>query len=222
MKTENLDEYFSDEKDKLAKIRPVWHFDFIKDNLKENSSIVDVGCGNGNLLKLFKENKFNDLYGIDINHYPLKGIIRKEADLNNIKINKVLLNKKFDVVCCCEVLEHLFDPVEKIKELGKMVTPGGLLLVTLPLDTSLPVRLKILFGKRFQNPFSVGSHIKFFKNEDALNLVSLLKDFKLIKSKNIGLGYGRLDHIFLFPLLAKLNKNLFSSGIIILLRKNSS
>jgi SAM-dependent methyltransferase len=43
----------------------------------------------------------------------------------------------FDVVLCTEVLEHVPDPVGVVNELGRILKPGGRLLLTAPLGSGL-------------------------------------------------------------------------------------
>lgn len=38
----------------------------------------------------------------------------------------------FDVVVCIEVLEHLFAPLDAVREMARVLRPGGLLIVTVP------------------------------------------------------------------------------------------
>ena len=41
----------------------------------------------------------------------------------------------FDVVLCTEVLEHVPDPVGAIREIGRLLIPGGVLLLTAPFNS---------------------------------------------------------------------------------------
>jgi SAM-dependent methyltransferase len=43
----------------------------------------------------------------------------------------------FDVVLCTEVLEHVPDPVRVVRELGRVLRPGGTILLTAPLGSGL-------------------------------------------------------------------------------------
>ncbi len=41
-------------------------------------------------------------------------------------------DESFDVVLCTEVIEHISNPIEAIKEFGRLLKPGGQLLLTAP------------------------------------------------------------------------------------------
>jgi SAM-dependent methyltransferase len=79
------------------------------------SSVVDVGCGVGTWLQVFDCYGIKDYLGVDGNHVP--------RDLLKIPSDKFLaadlttlrsLDRKFDLVCCVEVAEHL--PPEYARE----------------------------------------------------------------------------------------------------------
>lgn len=74
------------------------------------NSVVDVGCGIGTFLKIFKEHGIKEVLGIDGKW------VKKELLFNNINPeeflevdleNKISINKKFDLAISLEVAEHL-------------------------------------------------------------------------------------------------------------------
>jgi len=57
----------------------------------------------------------------------------------------------FDLVIMCETLEHLnFNPLPVIKEINRVMKPGGLFYLTVPNQLSAGNRLKVLRGKTIQ------------------------------------------------------------------------
>lgn len=54
----------------------------------------------------------------------------------------------FDAVCICDVIEHLHEsPRDILNAAGRMLRPGGLLLVTMPNSVNLKKRLKVAAGR---------------------------------------------------------------------------
>lgn len=69
-------------------------------------SVVDIGCGTGEILKILTASKGIDCQGIEgpwIESCPERFSNTKVADLRNF----IPLKKKFDVTICLEVAEHL-------------------------------------------------------------------------------------------------------------------
>lgn len=87
-------------------------------------SILDVGCGVGQWLKIFKDYGIETVVGIDGAHVPFeKKMIDPKTefkifDLRNIKEYK--LDEKFDLALNLEVAEHL--PEENAEELVDFLT----------------------------------------------------------------------------------------------------
>ncbi len=77
-------------------------------NLVNPKSVVDVGCGIGTWLSVFKSKGVKKVRGIDgkwVNKNQL--IISKEEFIQSDLNNPVNLNSKFDLVISLEVAEHL-------------------------------------------------------------------------------------------------------------------
>ena len=47
---------------------------------------------------------------------------------------KVIPESTFDIIVCTEVLEHTLNPFLAIREIHRLLTPGGLLLMSTPFD----------------------------------------------------------------------------------------
>ena len=55
-------------------------------------------------------------------------------------------DRSFDVIICSEVLEHVPEPIEVIKEFSRILRPGGRLLLTAPLVCALHQEPYIFYG----------------------------------------------------------------------------
>ena len=79
-------------------------------DLVNPTSVVDVGCGLGTFIHVFKDNGVADALGIDgswCNKELLFKYINKEEFLEKDLEQIIRIDKKFDLVVCLEVAEHL-------------------------------------------------------------------------------------------------------------------
>ncbi len=108
---------------------------------------LDVGCGTGLILRHLPENST----GIDLNPRNLEKAKRyaPSAALIQGDIEEALPfgDNSFQTVVCTEVLEHLLFPEKTLKEIKRILRPGGCLLGSVP-NNSLIWRLRgISFSK---------------------------------------------------------------------------
>lgn len=90
--------------------------------------ILDVGCGNKPYQDLFIESQYT---GIDIEgggHVDEA----KQVDRYFDGVQIPFPDNCFDMVICTQVLEHSTDPERLVKEMHRVLTPNGVLFVTVP------------------------------------------------------------------------------------------
>lgn len=102
------------------------------------SFVVDVGAGTCPYRQLFghciyKAHDFNKYEGEKLGGGTAYGAIDYVSDILALPLEDMSV----DVVLCTEVLEHVPDPVRALRELVRVVKPGGKLILTAPLGSGL-------------------------------------------------------------------------------------
>ena len=94
--------------------------------------ILDAGCGTGMILKYLQI--LGDVYGLDISkdalifsrNRGLPSLICGSADKLPFK------DELFDLVLALDVIEHIDEDLSAVRELNRVLKPGGRLILTVP------------------------------------------------------------------------------------------
>lgn len=95
----------------------------------KDKRILDIGCGNGDLLKEMRSYGFTRLTGSD-------PFIDKELDQRSIKIIKNSLNEikdKYDIIMSHHSLEHMVDPLDFFQNISRLLSSSGKLILRIPI-----------------------------------------------------------------------------------------
>ena len=124
-----------------------WHrfsIPYLKSVLTPQSKLVELGCGQGHLLRYLAHEKLlpeENLYGMDQSLTAVdfvKQFIPK-ANLSTGDIYQLQYPKDFfDICLLLETIEHFEDPAPAMDQVFSVMAPGGLLLVSFPNYLSLP------------------------------------------------------------------------------------
>ena len=106
--------------------------------IPNGSKILDIGAGGCPYKKLFSHcdyfsQDFVQLSSSQIQDKTGYGKIDYVCDILNIPVP----DSSFDYIICTEVIEHVPDPISVIKEISRILKPGGNLLITAPLQSGL-------------------------------------------------------------------------------------
>lgn len=116
--------------------------------------VLDIGCGGGYLAEAFAADGFQ-VTGLD----PAENSIaaaRRHAGETGLEIRYEVGrgeslpfgDETFDIVCCCDVLEHVDDAAQVLREAARALQPGGVFLY----DTvNRTLRSKLVMIKLWQD-----------------------------------------------------------------------
>ena len=123
--------YFKNKNDSLetAQNNKIQHI-IKKLNIQPNQKILDIGCGGGILTEPLARLGAK-VCGIDENENAIK-VATDHAKKNKLNIDykkmsfdKINFSKKFDVIVCMEVLEHLYDVDMLVSKVSQILKPSG-------------------------------------------------------------------------------------------------
>jgi SAM-dependent methyltransferase len=117
-------------------------------------SLLDAGCGDGRYFHVIAADPPTErLVGCDISERIL-ATARETAARVGLSPELVRANieslpfedESFDVVLCTQVLEHLLSPGEGVRELARVLRPGGVLLLSV--DHARNTVTRVLYAPR--------------------------------------------------------------------------
>ena len=120
-------------------------FKIISSLIEKNSKILDVGCGNGELMKYILENISKNIRGLEISKKNIQSCIEKgltviegnaEVDLGHFP------DKSFNYVILSQTLQAFLNPEKVLYELLRV---GSKAIVTIPNFGHWRVRIDLLF-----------------------------------------------------------------------------
>jgi SAM-dependent methyltransferase len=107
-----------------------FYFIPLRPYLKGN--ILDLGCGIGELAEHIQNREF--YFGVDINPYCVDYLNQQKIHAKLGSAYEIPFEAGcMDVVFLSHVLEHLEDPDRAMNEISRVLKPGGLLIIIVPM-----------------------------------------------------------------------------------------
>ena len=111
----------------------------------KSCKILDVGCGIGTIAKLLKDDG-HDVTGIDFSSVAVNKAKQLGIHADVVDVDKEGLpfeDGEFDIVYAGDIVEHVFDPINLMKESVRVLAPSGQFVFSVPNDITLRRRIKI-------------------------------------------------------------------------------
>jgi len=147
---------------------------YIMEMIKPNSHVLDLGCGDGELLSLLMKEKNCRAAGIEISEKQIYKCVERGVSVSHGDIDSGLADYsdlRFDYVILNESLQEVLDPEKVIAEALRV---GKKAIVGIPNFCNLNARLQIFFLGRV--PVTTGLPYKWY-NTPNLRFLSI-KDFR--------------------------------------------
>lgn len=133
---------------------------------KQNTQVLDIGCGGGFLLKKLSQHGFTNLEGID--PYVSEDIVTKTITIRKASVGDIVRqDKRYDVIILSHVLEHMENPNRQIQDIKSLLSETGRLIIRVPISSSH------VFKKYKSNWFQIDAprHL-FIPSLKGMNLLS--------------------------------------------------
>jgi 2-polyprenyl-3-methyl-5-hydroxy-6-metoxy-1,4-benzoquinol methylase len=108
--------------------------------LDASASVLDVGCGNGSILRGLRDRGFRNLHGVEISGYAVDRLRSDGIAMTQARgLDISLPSESFDAVIASEVLEHMIRRRRFMAEIARLLKPTGRALIFVPDNCMGPI-----------------------------------------------------------------------------------
>jgi len=160
-------------------------FRIISEIIKKNTRVLDVGCGDGTLMKFLKENKNVDARGFEISKSKAQNCIGKGLSVIEGDAEKELQqfpNSSFDYAILSQTLQAFYNPEKVIDDLLRVSKKA---IVTIPNFGFWKIRLHLLLKGTM--PITKNLPDEWY-NTPNLHMCTIKDFFNFCSKKNIKLN----------------------------------
>jgi len=200
-----------------------WHSKYTKPNKEDPSSqilkylrakperkILDISCGKGNFIRCAMKRRLYPV-GIDISKkaiYMAKSFCPDSETMIGAAENLPMKDECFDYVTCIGSLEHYLHPDQAIKEIVRVLKPGGLSCILVPNSYFIGhIYMVYRYGippsegfQSFSEEFGTRIEWENLLKENGLIVLRTFKYNKILASRKAGMITTLLYNLLLAPI----------------------
>ena len=179
-------------------------FQIISELIENNTRVLDVGCGDGTLMKYLKDKKNVDTRGLEISKDNVQKCISKGLSIIEGNAEKDLHqfpNLSFDYVVLSQTLQAFYNPEKVIEDLLRVANKA---IVTIPNFGHWKVRINLLLkgtmpktenlpNEWYNTPNLHMCTIKDFFNFCSKKKIELYKSISLSGEKTSTINSGNIN-----------------------------
>ena len=180
-------------------------FKIISELIENNTRVLDVGCGDGTLMKYLKDEKYVDTRGLEISKKNVQDCTSKGLSVIEGNAEKDLHqfpNLSFDYVILSQTLQAFYNPEKVIDELLRVANKA---IVTIPNFGHWKVRIHLLLKGTMPVTETLPNE---WYNTPNLHMCTIKDFFNFCSKKNIKLYKSIALHEQKTSNIDKINLNL--------------
>lgn len=89
-------------------------------------------------------------------------------------------NESFEVVTMLAVIEHLNYPIKMLKEIHRVLTPNGILLLTAPSHIAKPILEFLSYKLKIVSEAEIRDHKRYYNKRDLSESIAKVKGLEML------------------------------------------
>jgi methionine biosynthesis protein MetW len=145
--------------------------------IETGERIIDIGCGEGSFGTRIR-GRYKELYGIDISKDAVELAMQSGVIASCVNLNvdpAPFPDGFFDAAVTLDVIEHVFDPIRFVKEIHRILRPGGYVVVSTPNIRKIQRVITLMKGRFPHTSYDPvgfdGGHLHYFTSRDLQDIL---------------------------------------------------
>jgi 2-polyprenyl-3-methyl-5-hydroxy-6-metoxy-1,4-benzoquinol methylase len=154
---------------------------------RKTGKILDIGCGTGLFLAEAQKRGW-EVHGTEFTDKAIEICKKKNIRMHQGKLDPAWFpDETFDIITSFEVLEHINNPVEEVRNINKILRTGGLFYFTTPNFNAV----ERFFLKSNYNVIGYPEHLSYY-TKHTVNYLLSGNGFKKKKLRTTGISLTRI------------------------------